>query len=188
VRDGTETRERIERTALKLFVEQGYAETSIRDIAKAARVAQGTLYVHYPSKEQLAWTLFSKSFSEIGAELDRLARSEATLHARLRAMIGYVLGMFDRDRTLVSYVFLTRHTHLGRVTRRVGNPYLAFRRVVVDAIRHGEVPRKDPEVAAALVTGAIIQVIDVGIMGHIKGPLAARTDQVADACLALMAA
>ena len=40
-------------TALKLFGEKGYENTSIADIAKAIGVAQGLCYRYFPSKEAL---------------------------------------------------------------------------------------------------------------------------------------
>jgi AcrR family transcriptional regulator len=46
-------REGIEAAALDLFIRQGYAATSTRDIAKAAGFTAGALYAHYPSKEAL---------------------------------------------------------------------------------------------------------------------------------------
>ena len=37
--------------AVKLFAERGYAETNLPSIAKAAKVAVGTIYRHFKSKE-----------------------------------------------------------------------------------------------------------------------------------------
>ena len=188
MRDGTRTKERVERAALKLFVEQGVAETSIRDIAREAGISQGAMYNHFESKEQLAWSLFAEHFSEMGQELHRLAQAQDTLEAKFRAMIAYVFERFDQDWLLVSYVFLARHLHLRRVTRKLGNPYIAFRTVIATAIRRGEIPRMHTDLAASLVVGAIIQVIDTKILGHIKGDLAASADLTAAACARLLEA
>ena len=186
MRDGRETRERIERAALRLFVRGGVAETSIRDIAVEAGVSQGAMYNHYRSKDELAWHLFADNFSEIGSELRRIGRDDAPLRDRFKAMIGHVFRLFDRDWETVSYVFLARHMHLKQVTRHLGNPYVAFRTVIAHEMRLGNVPHKDVDVAASMVTGAIIQVIDTRILGNIKGPLTDHTDQVTDACVAIL--
>ena len=47
------TRERILRAATDLFVAYGYRKTSIEDIAGAARVAKGTVYLYYDNKAEL---------------------------------------------------------------------------------------------------------------------------------------
>ncbi len=186
MRDGRQTRERIERAALRLFVQSGVAETSIRDIAVEAGVSQGAMYNHYQSKDELAWHLFADNFSEIGSELRRIGRSEAPLRDRLRTMIGHVFERFDRDWETVSYVFLVRHMHLKQITRHLGNPYVAFRTIIAREMRQGRIPRRDVDVAASMVTGAIIQVIDMRILGNIKGHLTDHTDQVTEACIAIL--
>lgn len=40
-------------TSIRLFKEQGYANTTVSSICKAAGVAKGTFYVHYESKESI---------------------------------------------------------------------------------------------------------------------------------------
>jgi AcrR family transcriptional regulator len=185
-RVGQDTKERIERAALQLFVEKGVAETSIRDIAKAARVSLGALYVHYPGKEELAWALFSTNFSGIGAELRRLAQGETTLEAKLAAMIGHVFQRFDEDWVTISFVFLARHQHLRRVPRNMPNPYVVFRSVIAEAIAQDRLPRQDPDLAASLTVGAVIQVIDTHILGRLRGPAAALAPDVTAACVRLL--
>lgn len=182
-----DTKERIERSALRLFVEQGIAETSIREIAQEAGVSQGAMYNHYASKEDLAWELFSSNFSEIGHELRRIAADCDTLASKLTGMIRHVFRRFDEDWVLVRYVFFARHLHLNRVNRRLGNPYMVFRTVIAEAVRNGEIPRQDAELSTSMVTGAVIQTIDTKIFSdRLDGPLLQRADAVAGGCLRLL--
>jgi AcrR family transcriptional regulator len=49
----TEKQQKIVETAIQMFAEKGYASTSTAEIAKAAGVAEGTIFRHFGSKENL---------------------------------------------------------------------------------------------------------------------------------------
>jgi AcrR family transcriptional regulator len=183
----TDTRERIERSALRLFVEQGIAETSIREIARDAGISQGAMYNHFVSKEELAWELFSENFSQIGHELRKIANEQDGVGAKLLGMIRHVFQRFDQDWVLVRYVFFARHLHLNRVNRRLGNPYMVFRTVIAEGVRNGQIPRQDVELSTSMVTGAVIQMIDTKIFSdRLDGPLLLRAEAVAERCLRML--
>src|SRR6266508_4796918 len=52
------TRQRLIRAALELFTTRGYHDTTTAQIAKKAGVAEGTIYRHFPSKQQLLNELY----------------------------------------------------------------------------------------------------------------------------------
>ena len=52
-RDGAATRQRLLRAALELFTTTGFRATTTPAIAERAGVAEGTIYRHFPGKEQL---------------------------------------------------------------------------------------------------------------------------------------
>lgn len=186
MRDGADTKQRIERAAMELFVRQGIAETSIREVAKAAGVSQGAMYNHYVSKDELAWQLFSQHFGAIGAELHRRQQALQSIHDKLLAMIHYAFELFDQDWVLVTYVFWVRHRFLNRGTWKHHNPYLVFKAAIVEAVRRGEIPKQNADLAASLVIGSVIQVIDSKILNQIEPNLAKLSGQVAAACTRLL--
>ena len=49
----TEKQQKIVETAIQMFAERGYASTATSEIAKAAGVAEGTIFRHFGSKENL---------------------------------------------------------------------------------------------------------------------------------------
>lgn len=183
-----DAKEAIERAALRLFVEQGISETSIREIARAAGVSLGAMYNHYVGKEELAWTLFSRNVYKLGSELRHRAQEHKTLEGKLRAMVAHVFAQFDSDWAGVSFVFSARHQYLRRMTRQVSNPFVVFRSVIADAAVRGEIPRQDLDMAASLVVGAIMQVIDTRIYWHwrVDRPLLGAADHVAAICLRMV--
>jgi len=182
------TRERIERAALKLFVENGVAATSVKDIAREAGVSQGAMYNHYKSKDELAWRLFADNFTEIGADLRQIARENRDLRSKLRSVTRYIFDRYDRDPLLISYCFLVRHAHLMQLRTKLGNPYLVIRTIIEGETRRHTISPREIDVAASLVTGAIMQMIDIRIYGSITGALKPHANAVADACVTILQA
>lgn len=62
-RRGPDRRRRIIAVAADLFAHNGFEGTSIRDIAAASGVLSGSLYYHFPSKEDLLFTVHQESLT-----------------------------------------------------------------------------------------------------------------------------
>jgi AcrR family transcriptional regulator len=60
--------------ALQLFVERGFAATRIEEVAQRAGVSKGTLYLYYPSKEELFKAVVRHNLSSLIAEGEEAAR------------------------------------------------------------------------------------------------------------------
>ena len=175
-----ETKERLERAALHLFLKNGVDGTSMRDLVDAAGFSTGAFYNHFKNKEELAWTLFSDAWYAMGMEIRRRTRNEQDFHQQLRAITDYMFGLYDEDPDLVGYAFLTRHRYISRVNVRMPNPHLAVRVCVANAMTRGEAQKIDTEIATQFVMGVVIQTIDAKLLGLIKGPLKAKAKEVAD--------
>ena len=71
--------------ALALFVEKGFAATRSDEVARAAGVAKGTLYLYYPSKEELFKAVVRHNVSGLLSEVEALvARYEGGTPELLR--------------------------------------------------------------------------------------------------------
>ena len=57
---GTAARDRLYATAISLIGQRGYQATTLRDIAKAARVSVGLLYRYFPSKQAVIIALYDE--------------------------------------------------------------------------------------------------------------------------------
>src|SRR5437764_15411488 len=60
-----QTRAALVEAGLRLFGSQGYAATSVEDLAKEARVTTGALYHHFPTKTALFETVFLEVHGEL---------------------------------------------------------------------------------------------------------------------------
>jgi len=82
-RQRAETRQRIQRQAIRLFAEQGYDATTVNEVAAAAGVAAMTVYRNFPTKEDLVLyddfdQVAAATITELpatGSLADRIART-----------------------------------------------------------------------------------------------------------------
>lgn len=64
------SREMLEEAACELFLEQGYAATSVADITRRAGVSRATFFNYIPAKSDLLWTSVDDALAALVAELE----------------------------------------------------------------------------------------------------------------------
>lgn len=176
MRDGSATKTLIEDTALHLFVERGITETTIRDISSAAGISEGAMYRHYPSKEDLAWGLFSKNIEAMAIELDHVRKKHSTLKDRNEAMVRGACRLFGRDPTMFNYVVLSQHAQHKKLTPNMRSPFKVFRDAIAEGIKKREIPKGEPIFLASMVMGMFRDVAVQKLAGTLKMDLAKIED------------
>src|SRR5215213_10073455 len=86
-RKGEQTRAEILETALTLFRERGYEDTTMRAIAEAAGVSVGNAYYYFRSKEHLIQAFYERSHEEHLEACHELLAQEKDLRARLHGVL-----------------------------------------------------------------------------------------------------
>ncbi|GAB2573399.1 TetR family transcriptional regulator [Paractinoplanes abujensis] len=84
---GEQTRQLILETALRLFRERGYTETTMRAIAKEAGVAVGNAYYYFDSKEHLIQGFYDRNQTAHRAAAEPVLTTEKELASRLRGVL-----------------------------------------------------------------------------------------------------
>ena len=84
---GEQTRQLILETALRLFRERGYAETTMRAIAKEAGVAVGNAYYYIDSKEHLIQGFYDRNQAALRVQAEQVLARETDLAARLKGVM-----------------------------------------------------------------------------------------------------
>ena len=181
-----DTKQRIERAALTLFVARGVAETTTREIALAASIAEGTIYRYFPSKEQLAVDMFLHHHRALAEALDEAQEKAPTLHEKIDAIVNCYCEWADRDWTLFAYHLLNQHSFLIQVPDGAPNPVNVVRGVISRAMKAGEIPRRDADLAAASAIGAVMQPATYKVYGRFEGPLTAHARFFGDAAWAVL--
>ena len=178
------TRDRICRVALALFSEKGVDQTTTRDIALGAGIAEGTIYRHYDSKEALIWEIFLKNYESLAARIDAIGREEARFDAQLRHIVSEFCALFDRDPELFRFLFFVQHGQLQKLHAGHETPVKSLRRLIAGAIERQELPRQDPDLATAFALGLIMQPATFKIYDRIESSMAAMAEAICAACLA----
>ena len=181
-----DTKVRIERAALTLFVARGVTETTTKEIAMAASIAEGTIYRYFPSKEQLALELFLRHHKALAEALSTAQRSPKGLRAKIEAIIRCYCEWADRDWTLFAYHLLNQHSFLIQVPDDTPNPVNVVREVIGQAMKTGEIPRRNIDLAAASAIGVVLQAATYKVYGRFTGTLTTHVRFFADAAWAVL--
>ncbi|HEX2202075.1 MAG TPA: TetR family transcriptional regulator [Longimicrobium sp.] len=104
---GEQTRALILETALELFRERGYEETTMRAIAARAGVAVGNAYYYFRSKEDLIQHFYGRTHEELVEAAAPILRDERTFRARLRGVLRARLETIDPYHAFAGVFFRT---------------------------------------------------------------------------------
>jgi AcrR family transcriptional regulator len=179
---GARTQEKIEQETLALFADKGVDRTTIGDIARAAGIAEGTIYRHYPSKEELVWQLFSRNYLRLAGQLDALQAARQDLRSKLAAMVGMFCSLYEQDPDMFRFLLLVQHGQLDRVTTDMQTPVKVLKAVIETAIARREIPPQDAEVATAMVLGMVLQVAVFRVYGRVTRPLGDFAERLTEGC------
>src|ERR687884_1281113 len=93
-------REAILRAATQVFAHNGYFNAKVADIARAARVADGTVYLYFKSKEEILHSIFDRSVEAALAAARREIAGLADAREKLRRIARLHLERLGADRDL----------------------------------------------------------------------------------------
>ena len=93
----TQLREHILDATERLLGRYGYRKMTMEDVAREAGIGKGTTYLHFPSKQELVLSTVDRLIDELIEKLNEIARSDASVVARLQQMIVLrVMFRFDK--------------------------------------------------------------------------------------------
>lgn len=110
-RDPKGTRERLVRAALDLFTTQGFHESTTPQVARRAGVAEGTIYRHFASKDQLLNEIYREALGRFGGILREIPPAGAC-RARMAEIAMRWSEVAADDPALVRLVFVSPPTTL----------------------------------------------------------------------------
>lgn len=158
-RAGGDKRERILTAAERIFARHGFFAARVSEIAKAAGVADGTIYLYFKSKDDLLISLFEHRMKQVNEELRRAIAGRPPL-AQLHAFIHAYLQLVADEPAAVE-VLTIELRQSSKFMKEYDNPEFAdFLRmlggIIADGQARGELDAAIPShVAARMIFGIL---------------------------------
>src|SRR5437899_3693694 len=178
-------RDAILRAAIDVFADRGFFSAQVADIARAAGVAAGTVYLYFKSKDDLLVSIFDRSMRE-GLTLGRAAVADLDdPRERLRRLARAHLARLGGDRNLaiVVQVELRQSTKfMERFSATLLRDYLGLIRTAFADGQAAGLFRNavNPTVAAKMFFGALDEMATNWIISSRRYSLEADADAIVD--------
>jgi TetR/AcrR family fatty acid metabolism transcriptional regulator len=179
----TDKRAAILKAATGVFAEKGYFNSKVADIAKAAGVADGTVYLYFKNKDDILHSIFDRAMDEFIAEgrreLELLTKPEEKLR-RIAELHLDRLGA-DRDMAIVFQVELRGSIKFMQEFSAAGfSEYLDIIRKTIEEGQKSGVFRNDLKsvVCAKIFYGALDEMVTNWIISNKSYQLAPMANEV----------
>jgi TetR/AcrR family transcriptional regulator, fatty acid metabolism regulator protein len=178
-------RDAILRAAIDVFAERGFFNAQVADVARAAGVASGTVYLYFRSKDDLLIQVFERTMREAFAEARAAAAGVADPAERLRLFARLHLTRLGRDRNLavVFQVELRQSVKfMERLSSTLLRDYLGYIRSAFADGQAAGVFRADfnPTTVAKMFFGALDEMATNWILSGRRYSLEADAEPVVD--------
>jgi TetR/AcrR family fatty acid metabolism transcriptional regulator len=181
----TDKREAILKAATQVFARNGFFQSQVADVARAAGVAAGTVYLYFRSKDDLLVSLFERTMREAIAEGRAALESVADPRERLTCIAQLHLERLGRDRDL-AVVFQVELRQSTKFMERFSSTFLRdYLGLIRDTLALGQAAgqfRQDinPTIAAKIFFGALDEMATNWMLSRRRYSLAAQADTIVD--------
>jgi TetR/AcrR family fatty acid metabolism transcriptional regulator len=172
----TDKREAILRAAISVFANKGFFNSKVADVAKAAGVADGTVYLYFKNKDDILHSIFDRAMEEFIADGRRELADLDEPAERLRRIAELHLERLsaDRDMAIVFQVELRGSIKFMREFSSAGfAEYLDIIRGTIEDGQTRGVFRADLKaiVCAKMLYGALDEMVTNWILSNRSYPL-----------------
>ena len=153
-----EKREAVLRTAVQLFLEQGYHRTTLNDVADRLNITKPALYNYFGGKDEILFECWAIGNERVDDCINEIASGGGTGLARLRKLIVSYAEVMTTDygKSLVRFDVrdLTEHNRriVNTAKRKIDR---AFRDYIAEGIADGTIKPCDPKLSAFAIAGSL---------------------------------
>ncbi|WP_315583073.1 TetR/AcrR family transcriptional regulator [Actinomyces viscosus] len=178
-RPAAQRREEILDAAHTLFTTKGFQPTTMEEILKVVGIAKGTLYYHFPSKEQILKALVLRIVGQVEQRAREIAVSSAPAMDKLVAILG-AMRVEDTETELVEQFHAPGNAefHLLSITAMIEHLTPVLADVVAQGVSEGVFTTERPYDAIELLLSASGILLDHEIMNSGPDELARRRESL----------
>jgi AcrR family transcriptional regulator len=144
--------------AQRLFLKQGYEETSVSEIVRAAGLSQGAFYYYFKSKMEILIALVDRILGdELQKTLDELVeREDMDVIEKIYELNRYLTDQALRSREFVGFLHEERNAHLHLKIEQKMFPLVVppTTRLIEQGVAEGVFSTRFPQEAAVALLGA----------------------------------
>ncbi|HXU32302.1 MAG TPA: TetR/AcrR family transcriptional regulator [Thermoanaerobaculia bacterium] len=155
-----------------VFAEKGFAGASVDEIAQAAGVAKGTIYLYYPSKRDIYFAALREGLTALAARTRENVQGAETLLEKIRAYVETKVRYCDEHRDFFRIYFAELGNMMSQhETRESGFEQVFLDQVALleDAVRQGESRGEARDLPARSVAFAIANLTRGAITQRLVG-------------------
>jgi AcrR family transcriptional regulator len=154
-------RSAVQQTARRLFAEQGFEATSVRQIAAAAGVAERTFYRHFDGKASLIAADADRWMELLAEAIRRRPPSEDAFSAVRHAVVAIAREVGPQRHLRPLWLFSSERQPHELLWRSASRPLLRFEEAITSAIleRSAAAPGSDAAFEAALIARVCVAVL-----------------------------
>jgi TetR/AcrR family fatty acid metabolism transcriptional regulator len=178
-------RDLILRAAIDTFAARGFFNAQVADVARAAGIAAGTVYLYFRSKDDLLISIFERTMTDAIAEGRASVAQKTDPVERLQAIARVHLDRLGRDRQLAVVFQIELRQSTKFMERFSATQLREYLGIIRDIIADGQAKRVfrrhiNPTLAAKIFFGALDEMATNWILSRRRYSLVAEADAIVD--------
>ncbi|WP_319381863.1 TetR/AcrR family transcriptional regulator [Thiomicrorhabdus sp.] len=187
----SEVKLKVLNSALHLFVEKGYFNTSIPDLVKHSGVSTGSIYHGFKDKQNIAEALMQQLLWQIEGEQNALLL-DPTQNAwqQYQALCRWLIQTAQDHPHVSQFVLRAQHKEFMPDLAPIcsSKPFIKLREVLENGMQQGLVREMDPMIAAASAYGGVLRLIQLSLDQMLPKPALEYLDEISETCWRSVAA
>ena len=131
-------RNRILKSAVKVFAQKGFYNSKVAEIAKGAGIADGTIYLYFKNKDEMLISIFEEEMAKVIAKIDKEMAVVSDIISKLKIFIQAHLEFVKKNPRLAQVFQLELRQSNKFIKEYTGTKLRDYLNVAGDLIVEGQ--------------------------------------------------